>query len=312
MSTNADMKSTSQNLPQTLPQTLPPTLSQELTLQFFSLTEENIPQERINAEIIPVINNMILEMCAVKKKIKAGKFDDANDESDTIIKMKVIFDLCAIYKNPMHIRMIKEAQEAQEERERLEKQKNEAEIRRRENMRTFDSATNLLDFWNSGNKFSQFNKDKESESDVDSKLSDISDNELDNEEIDRMIDKSYTSIKKNSTVYRMTCVQRFNNSYLDPSDDENDDEPGNTKESNETEESKNTNETNETNETNSESKDKKLEKTSNQNNTTLNTNTTTNTNINVNANINTDINTDINTGINTGINIGINTGINTA
>lgn len=296
MSTNTNTIDISQTPSQTPPQTPPQTLSREPTLQFLSLQEEDISQEKIIAEVIPAINHLILEMYGIKKKIKTDKFDNATDKSETNKKLRLFADICAVYKNPAYIRMIKdaqEAQEAQEERARLQKLRNEAEARRRESLRTFESGTSLLDFFNNGNKFSQLREPKSPESDVDSKKSDMTDNDLDNEEFDKMISESYAGIKKNSMVFKMTGVKRFNHGYLDSSDEDKDnDETNSTEKSDESKDSENTWGTN---------NEIKVNDAETNEETIISTNTDTNTNTNINTNTNT------NTENNTSISINITT-----
>lgn len=194
-----------------------------MSIQFLSFTEGDIPQEKIIAELLPDVNKFILDMYNVKKQI-TEKIENPNERQDIIAKFKLIVDLSEIYKNPNTLRMIKEYQD---EKERERKRAAEIELRRQEMLRSprrdngdfFDGG--LFNFWN--NRNNNRNNDDVSDDDINS---DVSENEYHQDQMDKMLSRAYTGIKRNSTLRKIVGVERSYVCEIEKPTDQPDDQAG--------------------------------------------------------------------------------------
>jgi hypothetical protein len=157
--------------------------------QFLSLMDGDIPDDKIANDMIPKINEFILEMNDVRKKI----FDPAL-KKQLLGKLKLIIDVIEIYKDENLIKLIKEFKEEQEQKKRkLELINKNMEIENRNN--------NL-------SLFNMFNNNKDSSSDEEDRKSNISMDEFNQDVYDQMLDDAYDNIEKRSMLISRISVKR--------------------------------------------------------------------------------------------------------
>lgn len=179
-----------------------------MSLQFLSLTEENIPYEKITTEIVPKITKFILEINGIRKQVMENNFMNPEMQQESIRKMKLISDIIDIYKSPTVLRMIKEFVD---EKEKVD-HSHESNKKRREMIeraRSDDSITRMFEFFNlnspSPDTTIQKHEQEQSDSDFDSE---VSEDEYHQEEFALMIANSYENIKNHSMIGNLFNVER--------------------------------------------------------------------------------------------------------
>ena len=176
-------------------------------MQFLSLDNEELSPEKIVNEYLPLLNIHLLEINDIRKKIRDNSSQNTNSaDPEKIIlnqKFKLIIDLISIYKDPKILSLIKEYQD-EKEKERIREE--EMEKTRKEIMQLRQQNTNNTndDFFGFGNFWGNSN-DKYSEDDE--ILSEVSEDEFDQDKVTNMLNTEYANINLNSmlaTTYNIT------------------------------------------------------------------------------------------------------------
>lgn len=184
--------------------------------QFLSLSDKDIPDDKIKNEMIPKINVFIKDIYNIKKDVVKSKEDKAKN----LQKFKLVMDVIELFQDPNLLKFVKEFKEEQErERKRQEELK-----KRRESMTTYNSHSIFDNFLN-------FNA--ESSSDESERRSDISEDEFEQDGFREMLDREYANIDTHSVLKQRIGITRVYTAEFDAEGSNEDPEKGEGKEAGE-------------------------------------------------------------------------------
>jgi hypothetical protein len=188
-----------------------------IDINFISLDTTELSEAKIINEYIPLINNYLLEVYNIKKKIQEKQSEQNSNPTEKLTLMrnfKMIVDLISIYREPKILSLINEYKE-EKEKEKLRvvemEQLRKEMLLKRQQENTFDN--NLFgNFWNQQNN--NFSDDEDI-------LSDVSEEDLDKDKVSNMLNDEYTKINTNSMLRKTYNIEKRN--YCDFDEDVNGD-----------------------------------------------------------------------------------------
>ena len=178
-----------------------------IDINFLSFDDNELSEAKITNEYIPLINNYLLEVYNIKKKIQEKSLDQISNLPEKVILMqnfKMVVDLISIYREPKILLLIKEYKEEKEKEKRreveMEQLRREMLLKRQQENNTFEN--NLFgNFWNL--QTNNYSDDEEI-------LSDVSEDELDRDKVENMLNTEYANINTNSMLKNTYNIEKRN------------------------------------------------------------------------------------------------------
>lgn len=168
---------------------------------FLSMTDNDIPDDKMRNEMIPKLHNFILEIYETKKAVLESKESKAKN----LKKFKLIMDIVEIYNDPDILKLIKEYKE-----EQIREAKRQEAIKKRR-----ASASNNSFGLGGFSLFGNFWDNNDSSSDESERRSDISEDEFEQDNYTKMLDDSYAGIESNSTLRHVVGITRVYETQLE-------------------------------------------------------------------------------------------------
>jgi hypothetical protein len=183
-----------------------------MSIKLLSLDNSDINDEQLKNELIPFVNNTLLELYKIKKNMDDYEDMDMFTKMELMDNFKLIVDILRIYKNPGILSQINEYQKNNKNIE-FNKDKNKDKSKNQSN--------GFGDFWNYdfGNKESSKSPSSESadSDEVDSVISEI---DYDQDKFTNMINTANSQLYEKSTLRQLLTIERFYKCGLVDSDAE--------------------------------------------------------------------------------------------
>ena len=176
-----------------------------MSIKLLSLNDSDINEDELKSDLIPFVNDILLELYKIKKDMDDYKNMDMITKMELLYKFKLIVDIFRIYKNPEIISHINEYQ----------KDKNK-ENNNNNQSRGFGNL--FGDYWNFGSndKSSDKTSDKISAKSISSESIDsddidsvVSEASYDQDKFNNMIDNANYQIYAKSTLRQILTIERF-------------------------------------------------------------------------------------------------------